>query len=123
MPLESLPVAAFIAAATIITLGAILLAGHFPVERLPQPLRSGSSRGLVWLNLLLLAGLLFVALAIAVQRMPWPAAVIGGGLAVLFAPLLFQVLPARWRDGRTGLLGQALLSAALLILLLPLVQG
>jgi hypothetical protein len=36
--------------------------------------------------------------------LPWHLAVIGGGAALLFAPLLLQPLPDSFVDGRRGLL-------------------
>ncbi len=44
------------------------------------------------------------ALALAWRALPWYATVIGGGAALLFAPLLLQPLPDSFVNGRRGLL-------------------
>jgi hypothetical protein len=45
-----------------------------------------------------------VALVLAWMALPWYATVIGGGAALLFAPLLLQPLPDSFVNGRRGLL-------------------
>ena len=114
---QAVPVAAFMAAVAIAASGGILLAGHFPTERLPADRRLPSWRLLVWLNVVLLFGLLVVSVWLAAEQLRWPAAVIGGGLALLFGPLLFQAVPRRLVDQRRGLVGQAVAAAATLLLL------
>jgi len=109
---DPLPLAGYGAAALVLVLGLVLLAGHLPPAG--GPLR----RGLVWLNLLLLAALFAALAALAIGRLPWPAAVIAGGLALLAGPLAFQALPRGWRDGTVGLAGLAAVSALLVLLLL-----
>ena len=57
------------------------------------------------------------ALALAWHAVPWYATVIGGGAALLFAPLLLQPLPDTFVNGRRGLLvfcaGAALLAGSM----------
>ena len=43
-------------------------------------------------------------LVLAWRALPWYATVIGGGAALLFAPLLLQPLPDSFVNGRRGLL-------------------
>lgn len=114
---DPLLLAGYAAAALVLVLGLVLVAGHLPLSGPP------AGHGLVWLNLLLLAVLLLALGALAIGRLAWPAAVIAGGLALLAAPLVFQALPRAWRDGRIGLAGQAALSALALLLLLPLLRA
>jgi len=52
----------------------------------------------------LLALSLVVGAAAAWRIMPWPAAVIAGGAAILAAPLLLRPLPDRFVNGRAALL-------------------
>ena len=47
------------------------------------------------------------------QLIPWYAAVIGGGLAILAAPLVLQQFPDRFVDGRAALLSFAAAGIAL----------
>lgn len=111
------PVAAFMAAVAMATSGAILLAGHFPAQRLPDSHRLPSWRLLVWLNVVLLAGLLAVAVGMVAAGLRWPVAVIAGGLALLFGPLLYQMVPRKLVDQRATLVGQAIVVTAMLVLL------
>ena len=60
---------------------------------------------------------LVVALLAAWQLIPWYAAVIGGGLAILAAPLVLQQFPDRFVDGRASLLSFAAAGALLALLL------
>jgi hypothetical protein len=48
---------------------------------------------------------------------PWYAAVIGGGAAILLAPLALQVFPDRIVDGKIALIGFAAAAAVLAALL------
>lgn len=123
MDLDIAALGGYGAAALLLGLGLVQLAGHFPASGRPPERRTPAFRALVWLNLALLTGLLLAAAALVIGRLAWPAAVIAGGLALLAAPLLFQALPPRWRDGRRGLAGQAALSGLLLLLLAPLLQA
>ena len=78
--------------------------GHFPYEHRSTVLRRG-------LGLLLLFGSIataIICLVIGVTVMwryvPWYAAVIGGGGAILVAPLALQPLPDRFVDGAGALI-------------------
>jgi hypothetical protein len=48
---------------------------------------------------------------------PWYAAVIGGGAAILLAPLALQAFPDRVVDGKIALIGFATAAAVLAALL------
>jgi hypothetical protein len=61
-----------------------------------------------------------VGLVAAWQHLPWPPAVIAGGLAILAAPLVLQQFPDRFVDGRGALVafgGGAVVLAAILVIL------
>jgi len=60
---------------------------------------------------------LLAALFAAWRLIPWYAAVIGGGLAILAAPLVLQQFTDRFVDGRTSLVSFAGAGALLAFLL------
>lgn len=62
------------------------------------------------------------AIAAAWILIPWYAAVIGGGGAILIAPLVLQAFPDRVVDGKTALIGLAATAAALTVLLYWLIR-
>ena len=78
--------------------------GHFPAQFRRAKLQRG------WGALVLRGTMAATALAAATagvlawRALPWPAAVIGGGVATLFAPLLLQSLPDSFVNGRPALL-------------------
>lgn len=106
--------AALLLAAALLALSA---SGHFP-RRGDAP----GDPGAVALSVSMLAGAAATAagLLIAWRHLPWPPAVIAGGLAILAAPLVLQQLPDRFVDGRGSLIafggGAALLAAILLVI-------
>ena len=108
-------VVAFMAGVAVATSGAILLAGHFPAARSPNSHRLASWRALVWLNLVLLVAVVIVALASVVGQLHWPVAVIAGGLALLFGPLLYQIVPRKLVDQRAGLVLHAVIAVVMLV--------
>ncbi|MGN6569932.1 MAG: hypothetical protein ACTHLO_00780 [Pseudolabrys sp.] len=108
--------AALLLAAALLALSA---SGHFP--------RHDDTRddpGAIALYLSMLAGGAAAAtgLIAAWRDLPWPPAVIAGGLAVLMAPLVLQNFPDRFVDGRGSLAvfgGGAVVLAAILLMLTP----
>lgn len=96
-------------------MGSVLLAalyglaasGHFPAEFRPERLQRGWGVLVLWGTMAAtgLAGA--VALVLAGRALPWYATVIGGGAALLFAPLLLQPMPDSFVNGRRGLLAFA----------------
>ncbi|MDR4305419.1 hypothetical protein IHQ68_02125 [Chelatococcus sambhunathii] len=91
--------------AGVASLGFYVIAGLFPLETRPDLARSAS-------GLTLVAALTVAFLTLAVgaglygaQNLRWTSVVIVGGLALLFAPGLFNLWPAEARDGRAGLSG------------------
>jgi hypothetical protein len=110
-----LPLVLFVTLLLVLSLHALAASGHFPREHRAPALASG-------LGLIILYGSILVAIACFVsglvlswQLIPWYAAVIGGGLAILAAPLVLQQFPDRFVDGRAALLS---FSAAGLVLAL-----
>jgi hypothetical protein len=77
------------------------LAGLYPLRG-----REGSGSGPVLLvlgNTALWLALLAGTLAFAWAELRWSTIVVVAGILFLFIPELFQAIPARLRDGRTGL--------------------
>jgi hypothetical protein len=102
-------------------MGSVLLAalyglaasGHFPAEFRPQTLQRGWGALVLWGTMIATGIAGAVALVLAWRALPWYATVIGGGAALLFAPLLLQPLPDSFVNGRRGLL---VLSAGAVVL-------
>jgi hypothetical protein len=118
MPLASIfPLAVFVALIMLASLQALSASGHFPkTSRLP-PISHGSGPVVLWTSMLVTAGSVVAGLAAAGMLIPWYAAVIGGGGAILLAPLILQVFPDRIVDGKTALIGFATAAAILAALL------
>jgi hypothetical protein len=106
--------AALLLAAALLTLSA---SGHFP--------RRGDARDdpgslVLYVSTLAGAAATLVGLVAAWRHLPWPPAVIAGGLAVLAAPLVLQQFPDRFVDGRGALAafgGGTVVLAAILVML------
>ena len=92
-------------------IGFVMVSGHVPLHgrnrRPPLPV--------LVLALVSLAALA-VAGTIAYQLLPWYAAVIVGGLALLAAPLIEQALPSRWVASSGPLFLAAIVQAAIVAL-------
>jgi len=89
--------------AGVASVGFYVLTGMFPLETRPD--LKGRPLGLLLLtvNVVLLLALVCGGLAYGVANLRWTSLIIVGGLAILFAPGLFNVWPQRWRDGLAGL--------------------
>ena len=82
----------------------LAVSGHFPAQFRSATLQRGWGALLLW-GTMAATGLAAGAAALCAWRaLPWPAAVIGGGLAMLFAPLLLQCFPDSFVNGRRALL-------------------
>jgi hypothetical protein len=100
-------------------LGALAASGHFPHERRAPSLRGGLG-GAVLFGACALLGLALIVGAVAAWRiLPWPAAVIAAGAAILAAPLLLRPMPDRLVNGRAALIA---FSGASVLLALALVS-
>jgi hypothetical protein len=105
MALPPLPeLAMFMALVLVLSLYGLTVAGHFPAEHRSPWMHTAGGRLVLWGTLSLCTLLLLAALALAWQRVPLYAAVIGAGAMALIAPLLLQPLPDRFVNGRLGLL-------------------
>jgi hypothetical protein len=93
----------FAALASICTVAFLVVAGMFPFRARPESAKSGAARLLVAGNAVLLAALLTATGLYGYAELRWSTSIVVAGLAVLFAPGLFEIWPAPLRDGRTGL--------------------
>ena len=87
--------------------------GHFPAEHRGEALRSVGGAAVLWGTMAAGALTVFAALLIAWAALPWTAAVIVGGGALLMAPLVLQLFPDSFVDGRAGLVTFAGIGGAL----------
>jgi hypothetical protein len=107
--------AGLIAAAALQLLAA---SGQFPAEHRSDALRDGAGPVILFGSMLLVLLCVLGGIVGIWQRVPWYAAVIGGGLAVLIAPMLLKPLPDDFVNGRGALVAFALVCAALTAALL-----
>jgi hypothetical protein len=108
MPFASiLPLAVFVALMFAASLQALAASGHFPkASRLPA-ISQGAGPVVLWASMVVTAGAVITGISAAWILIPWYAAVIGGGGAILLAPLALQGFPDRIVDGKTALIGFA----------------
>lgn len=105
MLLPSWPaLATFMSLMLVLSLYGLTVSGHFPAEHRGPNLKGKLGAAVLWGSLALMMAILLVALAFAWRTLPTYAAIIGGGVMVLFAPLLLQPCPDSFVNGRRGLL-------------------
>jgi hypothetical protein len=111
-----IPLILFVALIVAAALHGLAAGGHFPrgskLSSIEPFVLFGS---MVTVIVCLVAGI-----AAALRLLPWYAAIIGGGIAVLAAPPALQWVPDRFVDGQGALLACAGASAVLAILLISL---
>lgn len=111
------PLAVFVALMLLASLQALAASGHFPkTSRLPA-VSQGSGFVVLWMSIIVSAISVAAGIAAAWRQIPWYAAVIGGGAAILLAPLALQVFPDRVVDGKGALIGFGAAAAVLATLL------
>jgi hypothetical protein len=87
-----------------VSLHGLAASGQFPREHRAAALRSAAGAAILFGSIAVAALSLLAGLFFALQTIPWYAAVIGGGMPVLFAPLLLRPLPDAFVNGRAALL-------------------
>ena len=102
MPTIAFAIALYTLTAFAAVLAVVGVSGFYPVEARPTALRRPGGSVLIHLLALVALALLATAAWLAVTAIPWTAAVIAGGLAILFAPAIFESLPRRFWDSRAG---------------------
>ncbi|MGA7004579.1 MAG: hypothetical protein WBZ28_21815 [Pseudolabrys sp.] len=116
-----IPLALFTTLLLFVSLHALAASGQFPREHRTPALMSGGG-AIVLYGTIAVALISLLAALFAVWRLiPWYAAVIGGGLAILAAPLVLEKFTDRFVDGRTSLVSFAGAGALLAFLLVCLV--
>ena len=103
----------FMALVLSVSLYGLTVSGHFPSEHRGETLRPASGSIVLWVTMLICAAAAAYAVLFASRTLPWYVAVIGGGGALLVAPLLLQPLPDAFVNGRRGLVTFALAAAVL----------
>lgn len=92
--------------------------GHFPSEHRAATLRSGAGQAILFGSLLVGLASVIVAVLFAWRNLPWFGAVIGGGGALLAAPLLLQPFSDAFVNGRASLLVFAGIAGAIALAML-----
>jgi hypothetical protein len=101
LPLESIvPLCLFAGMTLLLALYALTASGHFP--RAVDD-GGGINPAILWGSFVIALVSLAIALIAAWRLVPWHAAVIGGGLAILLAPLILQMFTNRFVDGNASL--------------------
>jgi hypothetical protein len=100
--------AVFVVLVLSVSLYGLTASGHFPSEHRGETLRSAGGTAVLCLTMLVCVVAVVYAVAFASRTLPWYVAVIGGGGALLVAPLLLQPLPDAFVNGRRGLVTFAL---------------
>jgi hypothetical protein len=89
--------------ATVGTVAFLMVCGMFPLRSRPDAARSHAATILVFGNAVLLAALLAGTGWYGYAELKWSTLIVVTGLVVLFGPGLFEIWPARLRDGPAGL--------------------
>jgi hypothetical protein len=107
------PLAHFAAIVLVVTLFMLAVSGHFPASDRRPSLQTPGGAALLWGTVMATVATTVVAIIFASRMLPWTAATIAGGAAVLLAPLLLKPLPDEFVDGRRGLVTLAAVAVAL----------
>jgi hypothetical protein len=103
-PPPIIDLALFMGLVLALSLFGLTASGHFPREFRPASLQSDFGAVVLWGSLAIAAALAAIAATLAWQRLPLYAIIIGGGVMVLFAPLLLRPFPDSLVNGRAGLI-------------------
>ena len=112
-----IPLTLFTTLLLFVSLHALAASGQFPREHRAPALMSGGGAIVLYGTIAVALISLLAALFAAWRLIPWYAAVIGGGLAILAAPLVLQKFTDRFVDGRTSLVSFAGAGALLAFIL------
>jgi|GEM_PF-444853 hypothetical protein len=114
----AIPLILFAALLLVLSLHGLAASGQFPREQRKPAASTALGATVLYGSIALAIVSLGVALMTAWRLIPWYAAVIGGGLAILVAPLVLRQFPDRFIDGRASLLGFAGAGGLLALVLL-----
>jgi MFS family permease len=115
---DLVPLALFVALVLAVSLYLLAVSGHFPRRQGQRAFASTFGAVILFCSIVLVIACLAAGIAGALHFVPWYAAIIGGGFALLAAPLVLRCFPDRLVDGRGGPLAFAGISAALGLLLI-----
>ncbi len=116
-PTSVVALAVFVAMMLLASLQGLSASAHFPKALRLPPISRGSGPAVLWTSIIVTTGSVVVGIAAAWMLIPWYAAVIGGGGAILLAPLVLQVFADRFVDGKIALIAFSAAAAALAALL------
>jgi hypothetical protein len=118
---EIVPLALFVALVLVAALHVLVASGHLPLRQHRAPADAGPA--LLLGSTMVAAVAAILGILAAFRFISWPSATIGGGAAVLVAPLVLRALPERFVDGRFGLIAFAAATAVFGALLVWLAVG
>jgi hypothetical protein len=113
-----IPLLLFTALLHLVSLHLLAASGQFPREHRSPPLTSSLGALILYGTIAVTFTSLLVAIFAAWKMIPWYAAVIGGGLAILVAPMVLQLFSDRFVDGRASLVSFAVGSALIAFFLI-----
>ena len=102
------------------SLHGLAVSGQFPREHRGEAFRSPLGAVTLFGSIAVTLLSLLVGLFLAWRTIPWYAAVIGGGVPILFAPLMLRPMPDRFVNGRGAVLSFSVLSAVIALAMLRL---
>jgi hypothetical protein len=103
----------FAALMLLVSLFALSASGHFPKEHRSAALASSLGGVMLFGSMAVSLVCLAVAIYFIHSAIPWYAAIIGGGMAMLAAPLALQMFSDEFVNGRVSLLIFTALSVVL----------
>ena len=112
------PLVLFMALVLVLSLHGLAAAGHFPGEHRSPRLRARTGSLILFGSIAIALICLAAGVIIAWQRIPWYAAIIGGGAMVLLAPILLRSFPDGFVDGPGALIAFAGAGALLVAVLI-----
>lgn len=113
-----IPLLLFTALLHFVSLHLLSASGQFPRQHRSPSLTSALGALILYGTIAVAFTSLLAALFAAWKMIPWYAAVIGGGLAILVAPMVLQLFSDRFVDGRGSLLTFAAASAFIALFLI-----
>jgi hypothetical protein len=117
-----IPLGLFTAILFLVSIQGLAASGHFPRSHRKQVFLSGVGAFILYGSTLIACISLVAAVFVAWQLIPWYAAIICGGLAILAAPLGLQLFSDQFVDGRLSLVMFAGACGFLAILLIWLMK-
>jgi hypothetical protein len=113
-----IPLLLFTALLHFVSLQLLAASGQFPREHRSSSLTSAFGALILYFTIAVAFTSLLTAIFAAWKMIPWYAAVIGGGLAILAAPMVLQRFSDRFVDGRGSLVSFSAASALIALFLI-----